>query len=395
MLDVHEALKIILSECSTYGTESVLLQDCVGRILAEDAKTDRDAPPFDRVAMDGIAIKLGNGDNVLRPSYNIQGIQAAGMPQETLKDESCCLEVMTGAILPSNADTVIPYEAVRIENSIAYPIESTVKKRHVHYQGTDASIGTTVLTKEKRITSGDVGILATLGRWQAKVSKLPKVAVIATGNELVEVNQQPQKHQIRKSNVYALQAALLQDGIRPAMYHLKDSWDELIQRLPAMIESYDVLIFSGGVSKGRYDHIPSALQATGVKKYFHHVAQRPGKPFWFGKHPIAKTLVFALPGNPLSTFVGYHYYFRQWLYRSMGNPLLLPSKRLSEPIPPSNNLSMFIPVKQLPLTGDVTPIANNGSGDLFSLANIHGFVLIPRSDDEAISQGPFPYVEVL
>lgn len=395
MLDVHEALEIILSECNAYGTETVLLQDCVGRFLGEDVKTDRDGPPFDRVAMDGIAVKLGNGDNVLRHSYKIQGIQAAGMPQETLRDERCCLEVMTGAILPSNTDTVLPYETVRIENSIAYPIESTVRKRHIHYQGADVTIGTTILTKGKRITAGDVGILATLGKWKVKVAKVPKVAVISTGNELVEVNQIPQRHQIRMSNVYVLQSALLQDGIKPAMYHLDDSLDDLIERLPSMIASYDVLVFSGGVSKGRYDHIPSALQAMGVKKYFHHVAQRPGKPFWFGKHPVAKTLVFALPGNPLSTFVGYHYYCSQWLYRSLGHPLQLPMKWLSEPFQPNKNLSLFIPVKQDLMTGDITPIFNNGSGDLFSLANTHGFVLIPRSEHETISQGPFPFVEVV
>ena len=394
MLDVHEALAIILSESRPYGSESVLLEKCAGRFLAEEAITDRDAPPFDRVAMDGIAIMLDSIDNPLLPSYFIQGTQAAGMPQQMLKGKNYCLEVMTGAVLPAHADTVIPYEALRIIDGKAYPINACTTRSNVHYQGTDALKGSAILSAGKKLGAGDVGILATLGMWKVKVAKIPKVAVIATGNELVEVNKQPENHQIRKSNVYAIQAALLQDGIQPTMYHLPDNWDLLLHELPAIISGHDVLLFSGGISKGKFDLIPEALEALGIKKHFQHVAQKPGKPFWFGKHPTTGTLVFAFPGNPVSTFVGYHYYFRQWLHRSMGSPLQFSLKYLTGPFPTNRNLSLFIPVMLDPATGETSPLSNNGSGDLFSLANTQGFVLVPRSE-LGLSKGPFPFIAIV
>lgn len=395
MLDVHEALAIILSESRSYGTERVSLEKCVGRYLAEEAITDRDAPPFDRVAMDGIAIALGSIDTPLLPSYTIQGTQAAGMPQETLKGKNYCLEVMTGAVLPAQSDTVIPYEALRIIDGKAYPTNSCATRRNIHYQGTDALEGTTVLSAGKKLGAGDVSILATLGKWEVNVARMPKVAVIATGNELVEVDEKPESHQIRKSNVYAIQAALLQDNIQPAMYHLPDNWDILLKALPAIISDHDVLLFSGGISKGKYDLIPEALEDLGINKRFQQVTQKPGKPFWFGKHPTTGTLVFAFPGNPISTFVGYHYYFRQWLYCSMGSSLQLPLKYLTRPSASNKNLSLFIPVMLDPTTGEPTPLSNNGSGDLFSLAKTQGFVLVPKSDAETTSRGPFPFIEVI
>lgn len=392
MLTAHEALATILSESKSYGDEKVPLRACIERFLAEDVATDRDSPPFDRVTMDGIAIRLGTIDNLLPTAYIIQGMQAAGMPQETLKDAAYCLEVMTGAILPCNTDTVIPYEAIRIENNRAFPQNNAIKKRNIHYQGQDARKGTTILPKGKKITAADVGILATVGKEWVKVAKVPKVAVIATGNELVEINEKPQKHQIRKSNVYALEAALLQDGIEPTTYHLTDDWYELTQKLPTIIDSYDVLLFSGGVSKGKYDFVPAALLALGVEKHFHNVAQRPGKPFWFGKHPCTETLVFAFPGNPLSTFIGYHYYFRQWLYCSMGNPLQFPLKSLPKPVPSSKDLSLFIPVMLVPNTDEAMPLPNNGSGDLFSLAKAHGFILLSENSGDHKLNGAFPFI---
>lgn len=395
MLDVQEALATILLECRSYGSESVFLERCVGRLLAEEAITDRDAPPFDRVAMDGIAIMLGNIDNPLLPFYTIQGTQAAGMPQETLKGKNYCLEVMTGAVLPARADTVIPYEALRIIDGKAYPTNSCATRSNIHYQGTDALKGSTVLSAGKKLGAGDIGILATLGKWKVKVAKMPKVAVIATGNELVEVNEKPESYQIRKSNVYTIEAALLQDGIQPTMYHLPDTWDLLVQKLPAIISDHDVLLFSGGISKGKYDLIPKVLAFLGIRKHFQCVAQKPGKPFLFGKHPTAGTLVFAFPGNPVSTFVGYHYYFRQWLYRSMGSPLCFPLKYLTGPFATDKNLSLFIPVMLDPATGEPTPLSSNGSGDLFSLAKTQGFALVSKSGAETSSRGPFPFMEVV
>lgn len=392
MLDVQEALEIVLSEAQNYGTEKVPLQDCIGRILAEDVVTDRDSPPFDRVMMDGIAVQLGPIGHPLQKCYPIQGIQAAGMPPMTLKDRRNCLEVMTGAILPHETDTVIPYEAIRIENGRAYPLSSHAENRYLHYQGRDMQKGRRVLRKGKKINAGDVGILATVGKGMVEVARNPKVAVIATGNELVGVNEKPQRHQIRKSNVHVLLAALHQDGIKASSYHLLDDRNLLFENLPRLLATYDVLLISGGVSKGKYDLIPGALQALGVEKSFHGVAQRPGKPFWFGKHRDAQTKVFAFPGNPVSTFVGYHYYFRQWVWSNLGNSIQFPLKSLAAPVPGDEKLGLFMLATLNAKTNEADLLTNNGSGDLFSLARAQGLVFLPKNSGHDHHQPGFPFI---
>jgi len=379
MIVIEKALEIVLSESHNYGAEHIPLLKCVGHILAEDIITDRDAPPFDRVMMDGIAIRLGELSNSPEDHYTIQGIQAAGTPQMTLKDNKSCLEVMTGSILPKNTDTVIPYEALRIENSSVFILNKTILQRHIHYKGSDCRAGKLVLPKVKKINTADVGILATIGKALVRVAKRPKVAIISTGNELVDVHENPKKHQIRSSNSYTLFAALTREGLAPTLFHFPDNRVGLHQGLSELIIEYDVLLLSGGVSKGKFDLVPEVLNTIGVEKLFHGVAQKPGKPFWFGKHRSTQTKVFAFPGNPLSTFVSYHYYFRQWLYLSMGCPLPLPVKPLAQSLPGNKSLSQFIPVKLCPLTDGASPLTNNGSGDLFVLAQSDGFILLPPS----------------
>jgi len=386
MINVEEALKLVLSQTQTYGTMAVNLTNATGRFLAEDVFTDRDAPPFDRVMMDGIAINLGDLSNPLKATYPIQGIQAAGAPQMKLNDASHCLEVMTGAILPTNADTIIPYEEVEIIGGKAHIQLEKALKRFVHYQGSDSKKGELVLRRGKKINAGDIGILATVGKSKVKVAKLPTVAIISTGDELVEVDQTPLAHQIRKSNVYNLWAALSKEGIQAEMHHIIDDKDALREKLSKLVKNYDVLLLSGGVSKGKFDHIPDILAEMGVQKHFHRVAQRPGKPFWFGSHPDLHTKVFAFPGNPVSTYVNHLYYFQQWLYASLGQPLSFDLKTLGEDIPGNPNLARFVSVKIDKETGEAVPLNHNGSGDLFSLAQTDGFLLLPKRE-EAYKQG--------
>lgn len=393
MIDVQEALKIVLSEGKDYGTEQIPLMDAVGRFLAEDVTTDRDSPPFDRIMMDGIAIRLGALENELQPSYPIQGIQAAGSPQMTLQDKNHCLEVMTGAILPVNADSIIPYEEVRIENGTAYIHLKKLQKSHIHYQGSDSKKGNQILLKGKKINAGDIGILATFGKTSVRVFKQPQVAIISTGDELINVDEKPEKHQIRKSNVYSLWAGLIKEGITPDIFHITDDKKALHDQLSLLLKDYDVLLLSGGVSNGKYDLVPDVLNELSLEKLFHRVAQRPGKPFWFGKHVSLQTKVFAFPGNLLATFVGYHYYFRQWLYQSLGGHLQFASKALSINWPASPHISPFISVQIDWETGKAVPLSNNGSGDLFSLAQTDGFLLLPKRDMDYLKGEWFQYID--
>ena len=162
----------------------------------------------------------------------------------------------------------------------------------------------------------------------------------------------------------------------------------------SIVYEYDVVLISGGVSKGKYDFVPVILDKLGVQKLFHQVAQRPGKPFWFGHQPLQNTHVFALPGNPVSTFVCYQFYFRHWLFASFGNQLKHPLIQLSGTTTANNNLSLFIPVVINNKGNEVTIVSNNGSGDLFSLANIDGFILVPKGADTYIDKSFFPFLAI-
>ena len=288
----------------------------LGRVLKENIYADRDFPPFNRVSMDGIAIShrvFEEGQRV----YKVEGIQAAGSEQMTLSNTQNCIEVMTGAVLPENANVVIPYEQTVIENGIAkVSITEVSHFKNIHKKGKDKMQGDLIISKNTLISSAEIGILATVGKSTVKVAKNPKVMIVSTGDELVEVNQTPKDFQIRRSNVHTLVSLLKRKGIESKTTHITDNKEILKQKIKGFLEDYDVLLFSGAVSKGKFDFIPEILEELGVEKLFHKVAQRPGKPFWFGRKE--KKTVFAFPGNPISTFVSCLKYFIPWFQKSIG-----------------------------------------------------------------------------
>ena len=394
MISVEEALKIVLSIPGNYGVEKVPLQGAFNRFLGADIFSDRDSPPFDRVMMDGIAIdSIVLSDNQ-KDSFLIEGIQAAGDTQKVLNNKYNCLEVMTGAILPQNTDTIVPYEDIEIIDNKAHLKKSVVPQKYIHSKGSDHKKGILALPKSKRLNAADIGVLASVGSSLVPLFKMPKIAIVATGNELVEVDAVPENHQVRMSNVYALQAALNADGIASTIFHLIDDEVILLKQLSSIVYDYDVVLICGGVSKGKYDFVPVILDKLGVQKLFHQVAQRPGKPFWFGQQPLQNTHVFAFPGNPVSTFVCYQYYFRHWLFASFGHQLKLPLMQLSGTTTANHNLSLFIPVVINNKGNEVKIVSNNGSGDLFSLANIDGFILVPKGAEIYVDKSFFPFLHI-
>ena len=395
MISVEEALAIVLSKPGIYGIETVPLMDACNRFLGEDIFADRDSPPYNRVMMDGIAVDSSVLSLNETGIFFIESIQAAGDSQKILLDRNNCIEVMTGAILPAKTDTVVPYENIDIIDGRAYIKQPVVAKKYIHLKGSDHKKNQQVLHKGKRLHAADIGLLAAVGITHVPVFVLPKTAIIATGNELVDVGKIPESHQVRMSNVYSLHAALKMDMITADIFHINDDEAILFNQVSAVAAAYDVVLISGGVSKGKYDYVPGILNKLGVEKLFHQVAQRPGKPFWFGHHPGLHTHVFAFPGNPVSTFVCYHYYFRQWLFSSSGYRLQLPLITLSEEIIPSNILSQFIPVV-LTIDGDqVCELSNNGSGDLFSLSIIDGFIFLPKGDKTYPAKTSFRFLKIV
>ncbi|NJB69868.1 molybdopterin molybdotransferase [Saonia flava] len=381
MISFENAYKKVLDHSQNYGNEAVSLNNATGRVLAENIVADRDFPPYDRSTKDGIAINFKAFEKG-QVEYSIQGTLAAGAPQSKLNDSYDCLEIMTGAVLPENTDTVIMYEHIAIKDGKATVIKPPILGQNIHYQGGDEKKGAVVLHKNRKITAAEVGVLASVGKSEVLVKKLPKITLISTGNELVDVHETPLPHQIRKSNMHTLTSALKEEGILPSSLHLLDEKHKIEQSLEIALKENDVLLLSGGVSKGKYDFIPDALQALGVQKVFHRVLQRPGKPFWFGVHKELGTVVFSFPGNPASTFANYTIYFKDWFNKTLGLPIPKIDVILKEDINIGGDLTRFIRAEAGIKNGKLYAkiIHGNGSGDLTSLVKSNGFIkLAPKT----------------
>ncbi|CAM1370984.1 Molybdopterin molybdochelatase [Tenacibaculum sediminilitoris] len=387
MITVEEAKHIILENTQDFGIEEIPFLQAVGRVLKEDIVADRDFPPFNRIAMDGIAINYRFFEQGFR-DFNIEGIQAAGSPQKTLDNAANCYEVMTGAVLPNNCDTVIRYEDVDINTLVAtITIDEIKEGQNIHTQGSDKSKGTVLIKKNTIVSAAEIGVLATVGKATVKVVKQPKVMIVSTGDELVDVNENPLDHQIRRSNVYTL-VSLLNDLKIPAeTAHITDEKSVLREKIESYLKKYDILLFSGAVSKGKFDFLPEVLSELGVQKLFHRVSQRPGKPFWFGTTDNCN--VFAFPGNPVSTFVNCMVYFYPWYLKSAGLPSEEKTAILAENITFKPNLTCFLQVKLESKFGHLVayPMKRNGSGDLASLVEADGFIELPKTEETDFKKG--------
>lgn len=378
LISSNNALEIILKETEDFGLEKIPFLVSLGRVLKEDVYADRDFPPFDRVSMDGIAISFNAFKNG-QSEFEIEGIQAAGSEQMSLRNTKNCIEVMTGAVLPEGTDAVIQYELITIENGNAkVNLEEVRHFQNIHKKGLDRKAGAQIILKNRLISSAEIGVLATVGKAELLVAKQPKVMIISTGDELVEVDESPLDFQIRRSNVYSLIALLKRLNINAETAHIQDDKASLKSRIKDYLVDYDVLLFSGAVSKGKFDFIPEVLDELSVEKRFHKVAQRPGKPFWFGKKN-AKT-IFAFPGNPVSTFVSCLKYFYPWYQKSMGlNHTNQEVAVLAEAFTFKPQATYFLQVKIENRKGvlHAIPLKGKGSGDLANLVDADAFLELP------------------
>ncbi len=379
----HEALDIILESTFSLPDEKMEVTQCIGRTMAENILADRDFPPFDRVTMDGIAIKYEHFDRGQK-EFVIEKTVAAGTPRYTLEEDRKCVEIMTGAIMPEGVDTVIPYEEIEITAGIATIKTNEIKnKQNVHFQGLDKKSGDVLVPKGKVLTPADIAIAASVGKGILSVKKGLTAAILSTGDELVEINETPAPHQIRKSNVFAIKALLEQFPVEATLHHLPD--DEMIIRndLKKILENYDLVFLTGGVSKGKFDYIPNALEELGVQKYFHKIRQRPGKPFWFGKSSKGKPVI-ALPGNPVSAIMCATVYALPFLTKTFEQPGMTMKVKLSEDVKFPPDLTYFLQA-QLSVSESAEllakPILHHGSGDFANLSDSDGFIALPEGKD--------------
>ncbi|RFZ84990.1 molybdopterin molybdenumtransferase MoeA [Mucilaginibacter terrenus] len=380
MITVEQADRIILTELRDYGTELVPFEEALGRVLAQNIVADRDLPPFNRATMDGIAIGFEAFSNGLR-TFEIEGTQAAGDTPLDIQNGTECIEIMTGAALSSTVDTVIRYEDVEIAGGKAVvTVNSISKGQNIHLKGKDKKQDDVVASAGQKVTPAIVGLAASVGALELLVKKLPKVLIISSGDELVDVSDTPADYQIRRSNSYTVKAALSRIGLQADILHVPDNPVIIKQQLLYSLQSYDVLLLSGGVSMGKFDYIPKALAELEVTQLFHKVQQRPGKPFWFGTHADG-ALVFAFPGNPVATFMCMRRYFLPWLNAVLGLPNVKSFYAiLSQDISFLQPLTYFLQVK-LSFSEDgrmlAIPLEGNGSGDFANLADTDAFMELP------------------
>ena len=379
MISASEAEALIRARMPRFGAEPRPLARVAGSVLRQRIGAERDQPPFDRVSMDGIAIRHADFARGTR-SFTVAGLQAAGMAPLALDRDAACIEVMTGAVLPEGCDTVIAVEQTRrdgAQRTIA-PDHQPQHGQFIHRRGSDCRAGDTLLDAGHRLRAPELAVLAANGYASVAVARSPGVAILATGDELVAVDAPVAPWQIRRSNDVALAAMLGSRGLHDVTCeHVADERDALLSAIAQQLQAREVLILTGGVSMGQRDYVPEVLRELGVERVFHKIAQRPGKPMWFGIGAQGQA-VFALPGNPVSALVCGARYVLPALLEAMGHAAPPPARvALAAALDCAGTLTWFVPVRLQPAaTGGHTalPMPPPTSGDFSALVHTDGFV---------------------
>ena len=361
MISPLEAIELLKNITIPFRTEKLPLAKTLGMNIAEKIVADRDFPPFDRAMMDGIAVK-----DITAPTWKIEGMLFAGEPVKAIKKMDGSLEIMTGATAPRGTEAIIKIEDLKIEKKIATYIGKTPleKGQHIHLQGADAPAGSVLVKKRTKIGPVEIAIAATVGKAHIEVESKPHVHIFSTGDEIVGLHETPKDHQIRSSNVMMLKSVLLSKGFKANSSHLPDSAEKIKASIDKVLESNDIILLSGGVSAGKKDLIPGVLAEAGFETVFHKISQKPGKPMLVATRSDGK-VVFAFPGNPISTLTCFWVYFLPWVSGDWAEYNVKEIKFLPKP---SAKLDQWIPVEN----GEV--LAHNGSGDLINWSRADGLV---------------------
>jgi len=400
MIDFRKAQELVLQQARSFGTETVPLEQALGRVLAETIRADRDYPPFDRASMDGFAVRYTDLVSGIRRFTVIETLLAGYEPANTLSTGEC-YKIMTGAAVPAAADVVIRRENV-MENGNAVelpelPVEALPAAtlpapadprfpwrpyQNIARKGEDLASGEVVTDQPLVCEPPVVALLATLGKITVQVERLPKIGLLTTGDEVVPAGDPVSSVQIRNSNRWLLEAALQKSGFGlAARGHAPDDPGILRQRVDELLDN-DVLILCGGVSAGDADYVPGVLEAAGVRKLFHKVAMRPGKPVWCGVTTGGK-MVFALPGNPFSCLVNMVLLIRPYLRACQHlAPAGLLGIAMGTARKKRSPLDEFFPVHLHGSPARLTPVTMNGSGDIRLGRQANALALHPASADD-------------
>jgi molybdopterin molybdotransferase len=337
------------------------LEKCLGWHLADDLFADRDFPPFNRVMMDGICVQ-----NLDQNEWPIEGIRYAGDEPSVLNNPNAAVEIMTGAALPLNCQAVIKIEDLEFFDKGG---EKWVKTKEsliinegqfIHFQGMDAHKGEKILQKNIQLGPIEIAIAASIGQSELPVWQKVSIGIFSTGDEIVDISATPLKHQIRASNSYMMKAQLEALSFPSEMAHLADDKELMTATLSKSLKKNQIILLSGGVSAGKKDYIPEVLGLLGFETRIHKIAQKPGKPLWVG-HNKEGQVIFAFPGNPISTLLCFYAYFLPWIQQRnafLGHIELKNGPKSLE------NLAHWIPVVRESISNEFTHLRHNGSGDL-------------------------------
>jgi molybdopterin molybdotransferase len=383
MIPVSEAIQIVLQHSPKLGVEAVVLGDAMGRILAEDILADSDLPPFDRAQMDGYAVRAA--DVAKTPArLRIAGESAAGAGWHHEMKAGEAVRIMTGAPVPAGGDAVQQVELTREVDGAEFVeiLEPVEAGRSIVKQAAEIKAGETVLHAGEDINASMIATLASFGYAQVKVGRRPRVAVMATGSELVAVNQKPGPDQIRDSNNYTIAAyASLAGAIVERWPLAGDDTEELKKQIKEAVEASDVLITSGGVSMGVYDFMKPALKELGAEIFFERVALRPGKPTVFAR--LGTTLIFGLPGNPVSVAATFNLFSRAALRKMQGarQPgLIAETAVLARAVRGSVDRESYLPaILRTDEKGTLLaePLKWGGSSDFVAFARATALIIVP------------------
>jgi molybdopterin molybdotransferase len=385
MISFEKALSIVLAAERRVEMESVPFTRALGRVLASDALSDIDMPSFDRSSMDGYALRKTDMHIDLEV---IETIPAGKIPQRKIA-KGRCSRIMTGAMVPEGADRVIMLEDTETLSNGLIRIKNPLSKDNISFRGEDVKKGDVVLSQGRMIRPEDIAVLASTGNISVTVSKMPEVAVISTGSELIEPYSTPVGSQVRDSNSYQLMAQIERAGASGRYYGIaKDDEEETLSVVSKAIDENDIVILTGGVSMGDFDFVPSVFSRAGVDIQFDSIAVQPGKPTTFGIHPDA--LVFGLPGNPVSSFMQFELLVRPLIYKRMGynwRPLSINLPLKERYRRRSSERMGLIPVA---LTEDnmVSPVEFHGSAHISAIPFADGIIMIPAGK-ETLEKGEF------
>jgi len=316
MIEPQEALRIVLEKSPRLEAAEVPLPEADGAVLDESVASDSDLPPFDKSAMDGYAVRSADLARLPVELRVAEELPAGTAPTRPIQSGTCA-KIMTGAPVPEGADTVVRVEHTEwLGGGRVRILRSDLPQRNICARGEDVRKGETVLEVGRVLRPPEIGLLASVGRERVRIVRRPTVAVLATGDELVSVSTVPGPGQIRDANSWSLLACCRRAGVGvESLGVARDTLDHLGDRIARGLER-DVLLVSGGVSVGEWDLVPKVLRDLGVAIHFATVRMKPGKPILFGTH--GRGLVFGLPGNPVSTIVGFHLFVLPALRRMMG-----------------------------------------------------------------------------